>query len=202
MECQSTFLFNAILAMVIFCSPLSHANRRLYPSSFHDCAIHTEAPLASLTPGAVPFQWDLSNGTTIDPQHLPAHPATRLRAQEMNNVGDLLGGADTVCGAEAGNCLEHRLWFSLEEELGGGGAWGDGIDADALTHEVLGHDAHHLFDGTFGGAVEEVAGHDVGGSGDGGRKKNDVGSRGHVWESFLHRRSVLKLQRKLARRIL
>ena len=127
-----------------------------------------------------------SNGTTIDFEHLPAHPATRLGAQEENDVGDLLRGADAVGGAEAGDVLEHLLRLALEEELGGDGARGDGVDADALTHEVLGHDVDHLLDGAFGGAVEEIARHDVGGCGDGGRKMNDFRPRGHVWESFLH----------------
>ena len=111
---------------------------------------------------------NLSHGTAIDSQHLPAHPAARLRAQEKNHVGDLLRGADTIRWAEAGDRLEHLLGLALVEELGGDRAGGDGVDADALAQEVFGHDADHLLDGAFGGAVEEIAGHDVGGGGDGG----------------------------------
>lgn len=114
----------------------------------------------------------------------------------MDDIRNLLGSADTVRGAEASNHLEHLLVLPLEEELGAGGARGDGVDADALTHEVLGHDAHHLLDGAFGGVVEEVAGHDGRGLGEGGGDQDDVGSGRHVWESFLHRmvsRSVSRL---------
>lgn len=110
----------------------------------------------------------LSHGTAIDSHHLPTHPAARLRAQEKNHIGDLLRGADTIGRAEAGDRLDHLLGLALVEELGGDGAGGDGIDADALAHKVFRHDTDHLLDGAFGGAVEEIAGHDVGGSGDGG----------------------------------
>lgn len=110
----------------------------------------------------------LSHGAAIYSQHLPAHPAARLHAQEKNHVGDLLRGADTIRGAKAGDCLEHLLRLALVEELGGDGAGGDSVDANALAHEIFGHDTDHLLDGAFGGAVEEIAGHDVGGGGDGG----------------------------------
>ena len=86
----------------------------------------------------------------------------------MNYVGDLLRGAYTIRGAEAGNHLEHWLGLILVEELGGDGAGGDSVDADALAHEVFGHYPDHLLNGAFGGAVEEIAGHYIGGRGNGG----------------------------------
>ena len=73
-----------------------------------------------------------------------------------------------------------------------GGAWGGSIHANTLTPEVLGHDGDHLLDGTFDGVVEQIARHDSGGWGEGGGNEDDTGSRGHVWESFLHQRSVSK----------
>lgn len=173
---------------------------------YHNYAVGTKSPFTSAhARRRSSFAGNISNSATIDFQDLPTHPATRLCAQEKNDVCDLLWGADTICGAEAGNHLEHLLRLSLVEELCGDGPRRDGVDADALTHEVLGHDADHLLDGTFGGAVEKIARHDIGGCGDGGRKKNDMGSGGHVWESFLQPRvSIIEAfmeKQLLARRI-
>ena len=50
---------------------------------------------------------------------------------------------------------------------------------------MLGHAAGHLLDGAFGGAVEEVAGLDVGGGRDGGGEEDDAGAGVHVGEGFL-----------------
>ena len=127
----------------------------------------------------------ISHSPPINSQHLPTHPPALLPAQERNHISNLLRGTDPVRGAETRNHLEHRLWLILIEELSGNGARCDGVDADALAHEVFGHYADHLLDGAFGGAVEEIAGHDVGGGGDGGGEENDVGAGGHVGECFL-----------------
>ena len=120
------------------------------------------------------FSFSFSSHTTIDSHHLPTHPATSLSAQEMDHIRDLLGSADTVRRAEASNHLEHLLVLALEEEFSARRARGDGIHANALTHKVLGDDADHLLDRTFGGVVEEIARHDGRGLGEGGRNQNDM----------------------------
>lgn len=112
--------------------------------------------------------------TTIESHHLSPHPATCLSAQEMDNIGNHLRSANTVCRAEASDHFEHLLVLALKEEFSAGRAWGDSVHANALTHEVFGHDADHLLDGTFGGVVEEIGRHDSGGLGEGGGNQNDV----------------------------
>lgn len=93
-----------------------------------------------------------------------------------------------ICRAEVINHLEPSRVHPLEKGFGVGGAWGGSIHANTLTQEVLGHDAEHLLDGTFGGVVKQIARHDSGGLREGGGNEDDTGSRGHVWESFLHQK--------------
>lgn len=105
----------------------------------------------------------------------------------MYHIGNLLRRPDAISRIETRNHLKHLLALALVEEFRTSGARRDGIDVNTFAHEVFRHDAHHLLDGAFGGIVEEVAGHDGGGGGEGGRKEDYVRARGHVGESFLQR---------------
>lgn len=102
--------------------------------------------------------WDgaLAISSAIHPQNLSRHPATVSPAKESHGIRKLVRFAEPVKWTLGRDKFQQLLAFALVEEFRARGPRGDGVDSDTFASEVLGHDAVHLLDCTFGGVVQEV----------------------------------------------
>src|ERR1039457_3102551 len=89
--------------------------------------------------------------------------------EEGDGLGDVLGLAEALEGGGLGQVRDGRVVLSVEEQCGGGGAGGDGVDGDVLAAQFAGQDQRHALHRGLAGGVR--AGSRGGGGGGDGRGK-------------------------------
>ena len=111
-----------------------------------------------------------SGVAAIGAQCLRIDPASFRPGQEGNHVGDIVGRTQPLHRCELPEPVDLLRRLAFEEQIGGGRARRDRVDADAAPAQLMRQDAREHLDRGFGGRVGSVAreahSEDAGGHGD------------------------------------
>jgi hypothetical protein len=121
----------------------------------------------------------------INPQNLPSNPLASPTHHPRHRLRNLLRLPQPIKRIPTRNRVHQLFTLPLEKQLRRRRPRRNAVDMNPHASEVLGHDARHLFDGTFGRRVEEVVGRYGGEVAEGGAEEDYMGVGGHVGGSFL-----------------
>ena len=97
-----------------------------------------------------------SDDPAVGPQRLAVDPGAVRAHEEGDDVGDVLGLAESFQRRHLGQPIDRLLRLAVEELFGCGRSGRDGVDGDVPTAKLLGKDAGHSLDRSLGGGIDAI----------------------------------------------